>query len=147
MDDAARALDALSRREHFTGLDDRVFASETGEVLGEHMFRRTLYVAMDAAGIDRKSFPAREGFVFHDLRHTFGTLAVQVFPLVDVQAYMGHSDIKTTMRYAHHVPKHDAAQRFTAAIERQRSVSPAVSRTAGNSAKLSAPAVTEYASA
>jgi integrase len=61
MDDAARALDALSRREHFTGLDDRVFASETGEVLGEHKFRRTLYVAMDAAGIDRKSFPSSGG--------------------------------------------------------------------------------------
>ncbi len=29
---------------------------------------------------------------FHDLRHSFGTLPVQVFPLSDVQAYMGHAD-------------------------------------------------------
>jgi len=34
---------------------------------------------------------------FHDLRHTFGTLAVQVFPLSDVKAYMGHADIATTI--------------------------------------------------
>jgi integrase len=46
---------------------------------------------------------------FHDLRHTFGTLAVQVWPLVDVQSYMGHANISTTMIYAHHVPKHNAA--------------------------------------
>jgi integrase len=52
--------------------------------------------------------------VFHDLRHTFGTLAVQVWPVTDVQAFMGHSDIKITMRYVHHVPKHDAAERFIA---------------------------------
>jgi integrase len=47
---------------------------------------------------------------FHDLRHSFGTLAVRVFPLSDVKAYMGHADIATTMVYVHHVPQHDAAQ-------------------------------------
>jgi integrase len=45
-------------------------------------------------------------------RHSFGTLAVQAFPLSDVQAWMGHADIQTTMRYVHHVPKTDAAQRL-----------------------------------
>lgn len=49
---------------------------------------------------------------FHGLRHSFGTLAVQAFPLSDVPARMGHADIQTTMRYVHHVPKHDAAQRL-----------------------------------
>ncbi|HEU4980682.1 MAG TPA: tyrosine-type recombinase/integrase, partial [Solirubrobacterales bacterium] len=49
---------------------------------------------------------------FHGLRHSFGTLAVQAFPLSDVQAWMGHRDIQTTMRYVHHVPKTDAAQRL-----------------------------------
>ncbi|MGH2866140.1 MAG: tyrosine-type recombinase/integrase [Solirubrobacteraceae bacterium] len=39
---------------------------------------------------------------FHDLRHTFGSLAVDGgASLVQVQAWMGHSDIKTTMRYLH----------------------------------------------
>jgi integrase len=146
IDDAARALDGLSQREWFSGPDDRVFPNGTGEMLSEDAFRDALYDAMESAEIERKSFPAREGFTFHDLRHTFGTLAVQVFPLVDVQAYMGHADIQTTMQYAHHVPKHDAAQRFTEAINREKetvpesveNVSPTVSRTAEKSAQLSA---------
>jgi hypothetical protein len=29
--------------------------------------------------------------------------------VTDVEEYMGHADLKTTMRYVHHVPKHDAA--------------------------------------
>ena len=54
----------------------------------------------------------------HDLRHTFGTLAVQAFPLSDVKAYMGHADIATTMIYVHHVPQHDAADRLGRLVER-----------------------------
>ena len=51
---------------------------------------------------------------FHDLRHTFGTLAVRVFPLTDVKAYMGHADVQTTMLYVHHVP---AARRGQEALD------------------------------
>ena len=58
---------------------------------------------------------------FHDLRHSFGTLAVQVFPLSDVKAFMGHADIATTMIYVHHVPQHDAAHRLGAVLRRERS--------------------------
>ena len=53
---------------------------------------------------------------FHDLRHTFGTLAVRRLPVTDVQAYLGHADIATTMRYVHHVPRHDAARQLSAAF-------------------------------
>lgn len=53
---------------------------------------------------------------FHDLRHSFGTLAVQVFPLTDVKAYMGHADIATTMIYVHHVPRVDAAEKLSSAL-------------------------------
>ncbi len=119
IDDAAWVLDRLSRRENFTGPDHRVFVSETGGMVGADALRDGLYDALAAAGIDRESFPAGP-FRFHDLRHCFGTLAVQVFPLHDVQAYMGHAAIQTTMRYAHHLPKVDAAERFGAAIERAR---------------------------
>jgi integrase len=35
-------------------------------------------------------------------RHTFGTLAVRRAEVPAVQAWMGHSDIQTTMRYVHH---------------------------------------------
>jgi hypothetical protein len=106
---------------------------------------------MKAAGIDRMAFPAKDGFKFHDLRHTFGTLAAQVWPLHGVQAFMGHADISTTMIYSHHVPKHDAAARFTEFVREQKgaleSVSPTVSRNAENSAQLSAPAGTDTAPA
>jgi integrase len=39
---------------------------------------------------------------FHDLRHTFGSLAVNRASIVQVQGWMGHADIKTTMRYLHY---------------------------------------------
>jgi integrase len=48
--------------------------------------------------------------------HSFGTLAVQVFPLTDVKAYMGHADIATTMIYVHHVPQVDAAEKLSSAL-------------------------------
>ncbi len=120
MDLAAKALDFLSRREAFTQPADRVFASEVGETLDQDAFRDALYVAMEVAGIDRNAFPAHSGFTFHDLRHTFGTLAVQAWPISDVQAFMGHADIQTTMRYVHHTPKTGAARQFTEVIERLR---------------------------
>ena len=94
-------LDALSKRERFTGPDDRVFCSPTGAVLDEGQVRDMFYAALEAAGIDRDRGTGKL-LVFHDLRHTFGTMAVEKFPLPTVQAWMGHADIQTTMRYVHH---------------------------------------------
>jgi len=105
VDQAAQALDRLSRRERFTDDSDRVFVNALGEPFEESAMRRRFYAALDAAGLPR--------IRFHDLRHTFGTLAVQAFPLTDVKAYMGHADIQTTMIYVHHVPRHDAADRLS----------------------------------
>ncbi len=106
-----------------------------------------LYEAMAAAGIDREAFPAHGGFTFYDLRHSFGTMAAQVWPLHDVQAFMGHANIQTTMIYAHHVPKQNAAAQFTEFVRAEKAgeqtVSPTVSRTAENSKQLSEPAGTE----
>jgi integrase len=96
--------------------------SASGGALDDGDVRDGFYAALVRAGLGHKRHqdpPLR----FHDLRHTFGTLAVQVWPLVDVQAYMGHRDVKTTMRYAHHQPKHDAAERFSRFVSAQ-SVSP-----------------------
>ena len=69
---------------------------------------------------------------FHGLRHSFGTLAVQAFPLSDVQAWMGHRDIQTTMRYVHHVPKTDAAQRLGRLLDGENVAPNLASNAAGN---------------
>jgi len=42
---------------------------------------------------------------------------VQVFPLSDVKAYMGHADIATTMIYVHHVPQLGAAEKLSRALD------------------------------
>jgi integrase len=115
IDQAAAPLDALSRREHFTSDDDLVFATAIGRPPDDSALRRRFYDALDAAGLGGVRTKA-DPFVFHDLRHTFGTLAVQAFPLSDVKAYMGHADIQTTMIYVHHVPRHDAAARLSAIV-------------------------------
>src|SRR5271154_5734642 len=107
-DQVARALDGLSRRGHRCGPADLVFPAPDGDYLEDSALRRRFYKALAAAEL--------EHLRFHDLRHTFGTLAVQVFPLSDVKAYMGHADIATTMIYVHHVPRHDAADKLSRAL-------------------------------
>ena len=85
-----------------------MFCSPTGGYVDESALRRRYRAALERAGLKRLRF--------HDLRHTFGTLAVQAFPLSDVKAFMGHDDISTTMVYVHHVPRHDAAERLSRVV-------------------------------
>jgi len=108
IDQVVRVLDGLSRRDRFTQDEDLVFCNELGEHFDDSALRRRFYAARKRAGLSQ--------IRFHDLRHTFGTLAVQVFPLSDVKAYMGHADIATTMIYVHHVPQLDAAERLSTAL-------------------------------
>ena len=115
IDQAMEPLDRLSRREHFTSSNDLVFAGIVGGHLDGSALRKRFYTALDRAGLEAmRTKPAP--ITFHDLRHTFGTLAVQAFPLSDVKAYMGHADIQTTMIYVHHVPRHDAAAKLSAIV-------------------------------
>jgi len=116
VDQAARALDGLSRREEWTAPADLVFPDAAGGHFDDDPLRGRFYTALSRAGIDRDRGTGKL-LVFHDLRHSFGTLAVQVFPLSDVQAYMGHAHITTTMIYVHHVPRHDAADRLSRALD------------------------------
>ncbi|MGH2843331.1 MAG: tyrosine-type recombinase/integrase, partial [Solirubrobacteraceae bacterium] len=96
----------------------------------------------EAAGLgDRRD--GDNPMVFHDLRHTFGTLAVEAWPLHDVQAYMGHSNVGTTMIYVHHQPKATAADQLSALVAKAtgvESVYPTVYRNAEIGAQ---PSVTE----
>jgi integrase len=132
-DPVARVLDALSRREDGTRPEDLVFSPGYNVPFDDDTVRKRFYAALDAAGLGRLR-TKDDPIVFHDLRHTFGTLAVQAFALSDVKAMMGHADISTTMIYVHHVPQTDAAARLSALLETGDGVStPAPRRGLGSS--------------
>ena len=108
-DQAAAALDRLSRREEYTGPDDYVFANRLGRRLDPSALRRRFERARDAAGLERLRF--------HDLRHTYGSLLMAGgVDLASVKAAMGHSRITTTERYLHARPAAELADRFTRAL-------------------------------
>jgi integrase len=108
-DQAAAALERLSRRGEFTGPDDYVFANRLGRRLDPSALRRRFERARDAAGLE----PLR----FHDLRHTYGSLLVAGgIDLASVKAAMGHSRITTTERYLHARPAGELADRFSRAL-------------------------------
>jgi integrase len=115
IDQATAALDWLSRRGYLTGKNDHVFVSDTGGPVDDTDMRDGFYTALEAAELEHLR-EQEDPIVFHDLRHCFGTLAVKVWPVTDVQAFMGHSAIATTMRYVHHVRKDDAAERFSRSL-------------------------------
>ena len=84
----------------FTASSDFVLCTELGKPLAADGIRRRFYETLDAAGLGHLR-TKEDPVVFHDLRHTFGTLAVRVAPIADVQAWMGHAQVHTTMIYVH----------------------------------------------
>ena len=129
-DQAVVALDALSRREHFTGPEDLLFGNELGEYANDDEIRHGFYEALEGAGLGYLR-TGQQPIVFHDLRHTFGTqCAAKGIDIVKIQAWMGHADIQTTKRYMHYVPQHDDAARLTAAFTAE-TMPPTVPRTGG----------------
>ena len=106
---AAAALDRLSRREHFTGPDDLVFCNALGRPLDDSALRKRYKRAQATAGVR----PLR----FHDLRHTFGSLlAASGVDVVTIKAAMGHSALATTSIYLHARPASEQAHMFTHAF-------------------------------
>jgi integrase len=53
---------------------------------------------------------------FHDLRHTFGSLAIDRASIVQVQEWLGHADIDTTRSYLHYKRRTGEAQQLAAAF-------------------------------
>lgn len=100
--DVAQALAGLGQRDDFVADDELVFPNELGRFMDASALRDRYKAAGTRAGLR----PLR----FHDLRHTFGTLAVRKAEVPAVQAWMGHADIQTTMRYVHHRDRGDEAK-------------------------------------
>jgi integrase len=108
VDEVAQRLAVLSNRDWFTGDDDLVFCEEAGTWLNDDRLRRRYETALRSADLRRLRF--------HDLRHTFGSLAITRADIVEVQAWMGHADIQTTMRYLHYRDRGQAAERLADAF-------------------------------
>jgi integrase len=108
-DQAAGALDRLSKRIDFVSPGDYVFCNAFGRPLDGSALRRRFKRARDAAGLR----PLR----WHDLRHTFGSLLVAGgLDLVSVKEAMGHAQLGTTSRYLHARPATETAAKFTSAF-------------------------------
>jgi len=108
-DQAAAALDRLSRRENFTDPGELVFCGQLGRTLDASALRRRYRKAKAPAGLA----PLR----WHDLRHSSGSLlAAAGVDLVKIKSAMGHSNIATTERYLHARPASEQAAEFTAAF-------------------------------
>ncbi|MGA8745810.1 MAG: site-specific integrase [Solirubrobacterales bacterium] len=105
---AVAAFKRLSSRKHFTGRADYVFCRVDGGPLDRTTVRKRFVAAQDAAGVRRRRF--------HDLRHSFGSLAVRHFDAIQVQALLGHSSLQTTERYLHTRPRADDSAKLTKAF-------------------------------
>jgi integrase len=97
MSDTLRTtLQAIPRRL----TSDHVFPGKTGQGLVD--IRKRFHHALQEAGI--------AGFVFHDLRHTFASYLVMAgVDLMTVKEFLGHKDLKMTLRYAHLAPDYKRA--------------------------------------
>ena len=109
VDKVAARLREIRQRPYLTAKTNLVFVSRERTNVDGSALRRRYIATLDAAGLRQLRF--------HDLRHTFGSLAINVASIVQVQAWMGHADIKTTMRYLHHKSRAGDARLLSAACE------------------------------
>jgi len=106
----AQALARLLQREHLTSPDDPLFP---GPARGGYLDRSHLRKRYKAAQTNAELRPLR----FHDLRHSFGSLAVnKANSIVELQHWLGHADARTTHRYTHYKQQSDAATRLAGAF-------------------------------
>ena len=88
------ACDLLKKRAG-DGMSGYVFCNRNGDMIKADKLKKAFRKAVKESGIDH--------FRFHDLRHTFATRLVQAgIDLYQVSKLLGHKDISTTQRYAHH---------------------------------------------
>jgi integrase len=107
--EVAQALARQLQRDRFTGPDDFLFPNEVGRYLDGSALRRRYKNAQKAA----KLRPIK----FHELRHTFGSLAIREIGAFDVQHYLGHADARTTARYTHYRTRTGEAAKLAKAFK------------------------------
>jgi integrase len=105
---------ALARLAPNPGEDELVFPGERGEYLDGSALRRRYEDALERASLRR--------IRFHDLRHTFGSLAINRASIVEVQEWMGHADVATTRRYLHYKSRANAAAMLAEAFAVEEAV-------------------------
>jgi len=77
-----------------------VFTDSNNNPIPTHHLYRDFKIAQEKASMARR-------IRFHDLRHTFASqFVMNSGSLFDLQKILGHTDVKMTMRYAHHSPEH-----------------------------------------
>ena len=129
----AQRLAALSTRARYTTDDDYVFSTELRGRVTDKRLRAVFYAALVRAGLGHKRDQrdrhgnAQEPMTPHDLRHSFCTWAVNVWPVTKVKEFAGHADVKTTMRYVHHQTKADDAELGGTYLERALATDDSVS--------------------
>jgi integrase len=104
----ADLLRELRNATAFLGADGPVFCDAIGQRIDGIALRRRFVVAREKAGLR----PLR----LHDLRHTFASLAIDTASPVEVQAWAGHRDPRTTARYTHHKSRREEAHRLARAF-------------------------------
>lgn len=116
-----RALAKLGERSMFTKAGDLVFCSRTGGHLDASSLRLRYKAARDAT---IAANPDMQPLRFHDLRHSFGTMAAQRFDLVNVGNMLGHRDTRTTARYLHARPASEDAAKLSGIFGRGSGITP-----------------------
>jgi site-specific recombinase XerD len=93
---AIEILKARMKTQHIHS--ELVFPSATGTKIMRQRLVRAFSKAAKDSGL--------QDFHFHDLRHTFATRLAQAgVDLYKIAKLLGHNDVSTTQRYAHHCPE------------------------------------------